>query len=192
DDVGLVLVFERQAESQRNPLDRRELAVKRAIAFRIARHVVEKNRRRLAFAALGEHLRDRAHLAVPVGAADLLELAQFLHLLEPIAQAAVAHRAVISSHSFRSGHDASKQFDREASPYVSDYFLSTKLAAAGLSRAGRECYETPIRSSGCGSQPKDSLCRDSLPIDSSFAPSANPSKRSAFRFSSLPAAAIAS
>ena len=93
DDVGFVFVFERQTEGQGDALDGRELAVKRAIALRIARHFIKENRRRLALAGFGEHLRDGAHLSVPVGAINPLQFTELLHLLQPVAQTMVADRA---------------------------------------------------------------------------------------------------
>ena len=90
DDIDLALVVERQAERERDALDRGELAVERAKTLRIAGHVVKKNRRRAAAAFFGEHVGDGAHLDVPMGAADALELAEFFDLLKPPAQAAVA------------------------------------------------------------------------------------------------------
>src|SRR5512135_1289838 len=94
DDVGLMLVFERQAERERHPFDRRELAVERAVTFRIAGNFVKDNRRGLALAALGKHLRDRAHLAIPVSAVDFEQLTDLFHLIDPITQTAIGYRAL--------------------------------------------------------------------------------------------------
>ena len=88
-DVDLALLLERQAERERDALERGEVAVERAEALRIAGHLVEQDRRRGAVRLLGQHLGDAAHLGVPVGAVDAEQFAHALHLVEPVAQAAV-------------------------------------------------------------------------------------------------------
>ena len=88
-DVDLALVLERQAERQRHPLDRGEMAVEGAEALGVAGDLVEQDRRRGAVRLLGQHLGDAAHLDVPVGAVDAEQLAHALHLVEPVAQAAI-------------------------------------------------------------------------------------------------------
>ena len=45
----------------------------------------------MPFDLLGQHLGDAAHLGVPMGAVDVQELAHALHLVEPVAQAAVVN-----------------------------------------------------------------------------------------------------
>ena len=97
-------VVERQAERQRDALDRGELAVERAKALGIAGHVVEQDRRRGAAALLGQHVGDGAHLDVPVGAVDAHELAQLVHLLEPAAQAAVVRALALCRRRARARH----------------------------------------------------------------------------------------
>src|SRR5437763_13387683 len=89
DDVDLALVPERQPERERDAPDRGEMPVERAEALRVAGHVVEEQRGRRAAALLGEHVRERAHLRVPVRATHARELAHLLDLLEPLAQAAI-------------------------------------------------------------------------------------------------------
>ena len=90
-DVDLALVFERQAERERDAAHRGELPVQGAVALRVAGHVVEQDGGRGAAALLGEHVGDRAHLDVPMGAVDLAQLAELVDLLEPAAQSAVLH-----------------------------------------------------------------------------------------------------
>ena len=90
DDVHFALAFERKSQRQRHPLDRREVAIQRAIALRESGDVVEQQRRRRAVAVLGQHVRDRAHLGVPVSAADPSQLAHLVDLLDPTSEAAIA------------------------------------------------------------------------------------------------------
>src|SRR5262249_31809042 len=89
-DVDLAFLLERQAEGERDALDRREVAVERAEALGIAWHLVEQDRRCGAVRLLGQHLRDAAHLGVPMGAVDAKKLAHGLDAVEPFAQAAIA------------------------------------------------------------------------------------------------------
>jgi hypothetical protein len=86
-DVDLALLLQRQAERQRDALHRREMSIEGAEAFRIARHLVEQDRRRGVVAALGQHLRDAAHFRVPMRAVDVQQFADALHLVEPAPQA---------------------------------------------------------------------------------------------------------
>src|SRR6185312_5822268 len=65
------------------------MAVEGAVALGIARDVVEQQRRRGAVAVFGQHVRDGAHLGVPMGARDALQLAHSLDLIDPAAQAAI-------------------------------------------------------------------------------------------------------
>ena len=88
-DIGLARVVERQSERERDALDRRQLPVERAKTFWIAGHVVEQDRRRQPAAFFGEHMGDRAHLDVPMGAGDALKLAECVDRFQPAAQAAI-------------------------------------------------------------------------------------------------------
>ena len=90
-DVDLAVVLERQPQREGDAADRGELAVQRAEALGVARHLVEQDGRRLAAALFGQHVGDGAHLDVPMGAVDVLQLAHLLDLLQPAAQAAVLH-----------------------------------------------------------------------------------------------------
>ncbi len=101
--VDLPLEVERQAERQRDAAGRGKLAVKRAVAFRIARDVVEQDRRRGAAALLREHVGDGAHLDVPVGAVDLAQFPELVDLLQPAAQPAILH-LWLRSHLSAAGH----------------------------------------------------------------------------------------
>src|SRR5262249_46902509 len=87
--VHIALVLERKAERQRHAPHGRKVPVERAIAFRIAGHVVEQDGGRGAARLLGEHVRDGAHLGVPVRAVYAQELAHLVDLLQPLAQAAI-------------------------------------------------------------------------------------------------------
>src|SRR5262249_40182393 len=86
----LAVLLERQAQREGDALDRREVAVERAEALGIAWHLVEKDRGGGAVRLLGQHLRDAAHLGVPMGPVDAKKLAHGLGAVEPFAQAAVA------------------------------------------------------------------------------------------------------
>src|SRR3989338_810032 len=104
DDVYLSLVFQRQAQGEGDSLDRGELSVQGPEPLRIARHLVEEYGRRHPFAALGEHLRHRAHLPVPMNAADAQKLAHSIDLLQPIPQAAVGHFRLRYAYFLRASH----------------------------------------------------------------------------------------
>src|SRR4029079_6130628 len=69
----------------------RELAVERAVAAGITRHVVEQDCRRGAATFFGKHVGNRAHLDVPVGPVDLAQFSHLFDLLEPAAQPAILH-----------------------------------------------------------------------------------------------------
>ena len=103
-DIDFALVFERQAQRQSDAARGRELAVERTVAFGIARHVVEQDRRRRAAALFREHVGDGTHLDVPVGAVDLAQLAHFVDLLEPSAQPAILHPLLRDRVSTDAGH----------------------------------------------------------------------------------------
>src|SRR5262249_15635243 len=77
------------SQRERDAADGRQLAVERAVAFRITRDFVEQNRRRVAAALLGKDMGDGAHLNIPMGAVDVLQLPHLVDLTEPAAPAAV-------------------------------------------------------------------------------------------------------
>jgi hypothetical protein len=66
----------RKSEHDRHALCRVRRARKRAVAFRVAGNVLEQDRGRRRLAV--DDLRERAHLEVPVGAADTAQLARAL------------------------------------------------------------------------------------------------------------------
>jgi hypothetical protein len=88
-DVDFPLVFERKAEGKRDAPDRREVPIHRPETFGITRDVVEQDRRRITSALLGEHVRDRAHLGVPVRTVHAHQLAHALDAFDPASQIAV-------------------------------------------------------------------------------------------------------
>ena len=87
--VDLALVFERQPECERHAADGREVAVKGAKTLRIPGNLVEQDRRRRVARLLGEHVRDGAHLDIPMGPIDMQQLAHPVDFIEPGAQATV-------------------------------------------------------------------------------------------------------
>ncbi len=100
-DVDLAVVVERQPQRERDALDRGELAVEGAVALWIAGHVVEQQSRRSAAALFGDHMGERTHLDVPVGAGYALQFAEFVHLIDPAAQAMISssHLTFCAAHS---------------------------------------------------------------------------------------------
>src|SRR4030095_11754400 len=90
-DIGLALVLQGQTQSQGYALDGGELAVQCLVSLRIARHLVEQNRRRLSLAALRKHLCNGTHLSVPMSAINFAQFAQLINLFQPIPQTAVSY-----------------------------------------------------------------------------------------------------
>ncbi len=103
-DIDLAFELERQPQGQCNAAHRRELPVERAEALGIAGHVVEQDRGRRAAALLREHVGERAHLDVPMGAVDPAQLAQPVDLFEPAAQPAIVHARLRCGFGTDAGH----------------------------------------------------------------------------------------
>src|ERR1041384_3047203 len=81
---SLVRALDRQAQERGQPGRARRAAGEHAKAFRVALDLVEEQRRRHVL--LDVELADRAELEVPVGAADVPQLAELLDLGKPGAQ----------------------------------------------------------------------------------------------------------
>src|SRR5258706_9431990 len=65
------------------------MTIKGAESLGVPRHLVEQDRRRAAAAFFSQHLRDRAHLGVPMSAVDAHELTHSVDLLEPSPEVAI-------------------------------------------------------------------------------------------------------
>jgi hypothetical protein len=78
-----------EAERHRQTVRRRGHARQDAEALRIARDVVEQNRRRVFRSRVIDHLGDGADFEVPIGPVDLLQLAQGVGASQPLAQVLV-------------------------------------------------------------------------------------------------------